>query len=117
METAPLRRKNESVDTRLVTNPSRPRIRKRPTRQSEANKVQVRDELCVTLLKPSHGPIALNEIVLVLKIGELSQLNSNMAYSKLAVAKILNIFIYGFTYLTSNLHGHFVPEYQIYVTK
>ena len=39
------------------------------------------------------------------------------AYSKLAAAKISNIFIYGFTYLTSNLHGHFVPEYRIYVTK
>ena len=43
-----------------------PRIRKRPTRQSKANEVQVREELCVTLLKPSHSPIALNEIVLVL---------------------------------------------------
>ncbi len=39
------------------------------------------------------------------------------AYLKLAVAKISNIFISGFTYLTSNLHGHFVPEYRIYVTK
>jgi hypothetical protein len=73
--------------------------------------VQVRDELCVTLLKPSHGPIALNEIVLVLKIGELSQLNSNMAYSKLAAAKISNLSIYGFTYVTSNIHGHFVAKY------
>ena len=67
MKTKSLQR-NGSVDTRLLTNPSRPRIRKRPTRQSEANEVQVRDELCVTLLKPSHGPIALNEKVLVVKI-------------------------------------------------
>ena len=35
------------------------------------------------------------------------------AYSKLAAAKISNISIYGFTYLTSNLHGHFVAEYRI----
>ncbi len=32
-------KKNGSVDTR---NPSRPRLRKRPTRQSEANEVHVR---------------------------------------------------------------------------
>ncbi len=69
METAPLQRKNRSVDTRPVTNPSCPRLRKRPTRQSKANEVQVTDELCVTLLKQSHGPIALNEIVFVVKIG------------------------------------------------
>ena len=59
---------NGSVDTRLLTNPSRPRIRKRPTRQSEPNEVQVRDviewkRVNYVLLKPSHGPIALNQIV------------------------------------------------------
>ena len=71
MKTKPLRR-NGSVDTRLLTNPSRPRIR-RPTRQSEPNKVQVRDviewkRVNYVLLKPSHGPIALNQIVLLVKI-------------------------------------------------
>ena len=35
------------------------------------------------------------------------------AYSKLAAAKISNISIYGFTYVTSNIHGHFVAEYRI----
>ena len=59
----------------VLTNPSRPRIRRRPTRQSEPNKVQVRDviewkRVNYVLLKPSHGLIALNEIVLLVKIGD-----------------------------------------------
>jgi hypothetical protein len=73
VKTKPLRR-NGSVDTRLLTSPSRPRIRKKPTRQSEPNEVKVRDVIewkrvnYVLLKKPSHGPIALNQIVLLLKI-------------------------------------------------
>ncbi len=39
------------------------------------------------------------------------------AYSKLAADKISNMGIIEFTYVNSNLHGHFVAEYRILVHK
>ncbi len=56
-------------------------------------------------------------VILRWMVGPVAAKFEYTAYSKLAAAKISNIFIYRFTYLTSNLHGHFVPEYQIYITK
>jgi hypothetical protein len=35
------------------------------------------------------------------------------AYLKLAATKISNISIYGFIYVSSNIHGHFVAKYRI----
>ncbi len=35
-----------------------------------------------------------------------------MAYLKLAPTKILNVCIFEYTYVYSNIHGHFVAEYQ-----
>ena len=37
-----------------------------------------------------------------------------MAYSKLAAGKISNMEIFEFTYVYSNIHGHFVAKYRIY---
>ena len=36
------------------------------------------------------------------------------AYSKLAPAKISNICIFEYTYVYSNIHGHFVDDYRIW---
>jgi hypothetical protein len=36
-----------------------------------------------------------------------------MAYLKLAAGKISNLCIFNYTYVYSNIHGHFVPKYQI----
>jgi hypothetical protein len=36
------------------------------------------------------------------------------AYSKLAPAKILNLCIFEYTYVYSNIHGHFVDDYRIW---
>ena len=55
---------------------------------------------------------------------DLSQLISNLgrsvaakfeytAYSKLAAVKISNMGIIEFTYVYSNIHGHFVAKYRI----
>ena len=35
------------------------------------------------------------------------------AFPSLAAAKISNLDIFEFTYVTSNIHGHFVAKYQI----
>jgi hypothetical protein len=36
------------------------------------------------------------------------------AYSKLAPAKISNLCIFEYTYVYSNIHGHFVDDYRIW---
>ena len=72
------------------------------------------DIRCVQYLPKVHYKVPIEFLV---PSGTVAAKFEYTAYSNLAAAKISNIFIYGFTYLTSNLHGHFVAEYRIFVTK